>query len=334
MPTISVIVPVYKVEPYLRRCIDSILGQTFPDFELILVDDGSPDNCPAICDEYAEIDNRIHVIHQENGGLSAARNAGLDWTFANSDSQWLSFIDSDDWVHPEYLERLLNVAKEQNADLTFCTLTAFSEDQDGYKEIEFWGTPDCIEKTGVEILREATQVRNGNLSGHHVIVCNKLYNKKIFSDIRYPCGQVHEDEAIAHRVLGTCKRVVGIAESLYYYRQHPNSITKEQAGYYRSLCITLAYGDRILYYQEMQIEISNELYFKYWTTLVRCYFNFYNDDRCTRLIKRTIKQMRRIAGIYTKTNASTARKVGILLFCCMPKLVSRIFYASVKIRRG
>ena len=103
MPIISVIVSVYKVEPYIRQCVDSILAQTFTDFELILVDDGSPDNCGAICDEYAAQDCRVRVIHQENGGLSAARNAGIDWAFANSDSQWLAFVDSDDWVHPDYL---------------------------------------------------------------------------------------------------------------------------------------------------------------------------------------------------------------------------------------
>lgn len=96
MSEITVVVPVYKVEQYLHRCIDSILVQTYRDFELILIDDGSPDSCGMICDEYAKSDSRIHVIHQENGGLSAARNAGIDWAFANSDSQWLTFIDSDD----------------------------------------------------------------------------------------------------------------------------------------------------------------------------------------------------------------------------------------------
>ena len=108
MPTISVIVPVYKVEPYLNRCVDSILRQTYQDFELILVDDGSPDRCGEICDEYARQDSRVHVIHKENGGLSDARNAGIDWVEANSDSQWLIFADSDDWVHPELLARLLD----------------------------------------------------------------------------------------------------------------------------------------------------------------------------------------------------------------------------------
>ena len=106
MGRISVIVPVYKVENYLHRCVDSILGQSFADFELILVDDGSPDNCGSICDAYAVKDSRIRVIHQENGGLSAARNAGIDWVFAHSDSQWLTFIDSDDWIHGSFLQIL------------------------------------------------------------------------------------------------------------------------------------------------------------------------------------------------------------------------------------
>lgn len=91
MPEISLIVPVYKVEPYLRRCVDSVLGQTFTDFELILVDDGSPDGCPAICDEYAQKDSRVHVIHQENGGLSAARNAGISYSFSKNESQYIAF---------------------------------------------------------------------------------------------------------------------------------------------------------------------------------------------------------------------------------------------------
>ena len=120
MPEISVIVPVYKVEKYIHRCIDSILNQTFRDFELIMVDDGSPDNCGAICDEYAAKDNRVVVIHQENGGLSAARNAGIDWAFTNSNSEWLNFIDSDDWVHPEYLQKLYDAAKCNNVSVSVC----------------------------------------------------------------------------------------------------------------------------------------------------------------------------------------------------------------------
>lgn len=334
MPQISVIVPVYKVEPYLRRCVDSILAQTFTDFELILVDDGSPDNCPAICDEYAEKDIRVVVIHQQNGGLSAARNAGIDWAFANSDSQWLSFIDSDDWVHPEYLERLLDAALSNDTEIAFCTLTAFTEDDHGYQEVPFWEKPVYCVRESVEILHEASVKRSGCLSGHHVIACNKIYKKELFRDIRYPHGQVHEDEAVAHRVIGACKKVACIAEPLYYYRQHANSITKENVGYYRSLCIALAYGDRILYHQEMQIVISDALYDKYWTTLVGYFCKFYDEDRCVKLIDRVVQQMRKIVESYIRTNASSTRKLGVILFCCMPKYVSRLFCISVKMRGG
>ena len=118
MADISIIVPVYQVEEYLHRCIDSILKQTYPDFEVILIDDGSPDNCGNLCDEYAKKDTRIHVIHQMNGGLSVARNSGIDWAFANSSSKWLTFIDSDDWVHPQYLEVLLNAAIKYNVPVS------------------------------------------------------------------------------------------------------------------------------------------------------------------------------------------------------------------------
>ena len=120
MKIISVIVPVYKVEKFIHRCIYSILAQTFKDFELILVDDGSPDNCGKICDEYALKDNRIHVIHKENGGLSDARNAGIDWAFANSNSEWITFIDSDDWIHPKYLEALYNAVKKSGCEISIC----------------------------------------------------------------------------------------------------------------------------------------------------------------------------------------------------------------------
>ena len=111
---VSIVVPVFKVEQYLSRCVDSILNQTFKDFELILVDDGSPDKCGQMCDEYAKTDNRIHVIHKKNGGLSDARNAGIEWCIENSNSEWVTFIDSDDWVHPQYLESMLNANLKNN----------------------------------------------------------------------------------------------------------------------------------------------------------------------------------------------------------------------------
>ena len=120
MANISVIVPVYKVEAFLSRCVESILAQTYRDFELILVDDGSPDNCGVLCDGYALRDSRVHVIHQENGGLSAARNTGIDWVFANSVSRWIAFVDSDDWVHPDFLKVLYETAEKTLCKLSVC----------------------------------------------------------------------------------------------------------------------------------------------------------------------------------------------------------------------
>ena len=106
MAKISVIVPVYKVEETIGKCIESILNQTYPDFELILIDDGSPDRSGVICDEYSKKDGRIKVIHKKNAGVSSARNAGIEWVLENSDSEWISFVDSDDWVHSDYLSKL------------------------------------------------------------------------------------------------------------------------------------------------------------------------------------------------------------------------------------
>lgn len=216
-PEISVIVPVYNVEPYLRECVDSILAQSFADFELILVDDGSPDNCGKICDEYAEKDARVQVIHQENGGLSAARNAGIDLAFSNSDSKWLTFIDSDDMVSKEYLKSMLNVAKDNEAEVAVCNLLRFDAS----------ATPnEDTEEKRVAMLsgREACFRLYDDDGVVFTIACGKLYLKELFSGIRYPKGVQHEDEATTYRVLYAADRVVELKAQYYYYRVNPSSI--------------------------------------------------------------------------------------------------------------
>ncbi len=211
MPQITVIVPVYNVEPYLHRCVDSILAQTYTDFELILVDDGSPDNCPSICDAYAAQDERVRVIHQPNGGLSAARNAGIDWAFANSDSQWLTFIDSDDWVHKEYLERLLDAAVTQNVSISLCgferTEGAEADVQDNMP-VYLWTPEDFYVKDNVTA----------------TTAWGKLYWKSCFEEIRYPVGKIHEDEFVTYRILFEQEQIAVIDAPLYMYYQNPQSI--------------------------------------------------------------------------------------------------------------
>ena len=213
MPQISVIVPVYKVEPYLHRCVDSILGQTFTDFELILVDDGSPDNCGAICDEYAEKDSRIHVIHQPNGGLSAARNTGIDWAFANSDSQWLSFIDSDDWVHPCFLDYLQKAVHEYKTDVSVCEMIRV-ELYFPYPEKEFHA----------EIMDWESFYIAGWARG--AVAWNKLYRKELFAKYRYPVGRINEDEFVTYLLLEKAGKVALLDSELYYYFQNPEGIMK------------------------------------------------------------------------------------------------------------
>ena len=285
MPTISVIVPVYKVEPYIHRCIDSILAQTYTDFELILVDDGSPDNCGRICDEYAGNDSRIHVIHQENGGLSAARNAGIDWAFANSDSAWLTFIDSDDWVHPEYLQRLHDAAVETNAAISICGYVETHGEEPEIKEDnmipQLW-TPEAF---FVEHNVNAT------------IACAKLYRKKCFQTIRYPVGKIHEDEFVTYRILFAEKHVAVIPASLYYYYVNPDGITKKEWSLKRLDAID-ALEQQVFYMREHHYpkayeKIVQSFAYQLIGSFQRVQEFFPSEKKCLRIIRGKLQKLLR-----------------------------------------
>lgn len=219
MPVISVIVPVYRVEKYIHRCVDSILAQTFSDFELILVDDGSPDNCGAICDKYAQKDSRVIVLHQENGGLSAARNVGIDWAFANSNSQWLTFVDSDDWIVSDYLQCLY--AHSDIADIVTCKHKCYDEynelydgNNDSDKINSFSGKESCLHLYGMD---ETISIE----------AYGKLYKKELFEQLRFPYGKIHEDQAIVPLLLYKANRVVAMKSELYCYFMREESITHQ-----------------------------------------------------------------------------------------------------------
>lgn len=214
MSTISVIVPVYKVELYLHRCVDSILNQSFRDFELILVDDGSPDNCGAICDHYAKKDSRIQVIHQENAGVSAARNAGIEWALENSESQWISFVDSDDWIHKDYLKILLDTAQGSDAQISMCDC--------------IW-TADYMEDSEVACSAITMLEPEQALVQHHAKCTppwGKLIRKSLMEQLRFPVGMRYEDAAISHILTLSADRVAVCPEKLYYYYSNPNGYTR------------------------------------------------------------------------------------------------------------
>lgn len=236
MPIISVIVPVYKVEAYLDRCVQSILQQTYTDFELILVDDGSPDRCGELCDGWAERDSRIKVIHKENGGLSDARNAGIDWAFDHSDSQWIFFADSDDFLHSETLERLLNAAEAFCADISI----------GGYAETS--GEPLKAEKDDLrpELWKSRDYFIQKNVNA--IVAWGKLYRKSLFAEIRYPVGKIHEDEYTTYKLLFACEDVAVVSAPLYGYYANPEGITKSRWSPKR-LDALVAFQERIRFFK-------------------------------------------------------------------------------------
>jgi len=205
MPTISVIVPVYKVEDYLDRCVESILAQTFTDFELILVDDGSPDSCPAMCDAWAEKDSRIKVIHKQNGGLSDARNVG----FEASGGEWISFIDSDDYVHPEMLQALYDAVRKFGVKVSACGFTRTAGEP-------LEENPDLL--ANLWSAEDFYMQRNVNAT----VAWGKLYYHSVV--LPYPMGKLHEDEFVTYRILFACEKVAVLDATLYGYYQNPNSI--------------------------------------------------------------------------------------------------------------
>ena len=215
MAVISVIVPVYKVEDYIRRCINSILAQSFTDFDLILIDDGSPDKCPEICDSYAKRDTRIHVIHQSNSGLSAARNTGIDWSLANSDSQWLTFIDSDDFVHENMLEMLYQAVIENKTDVSVCRYREVNDSNERHISLEKYSSFVCSPEDFFV---------NDNVNA--TVAWGKLYKKKLFESVRYPIGKLHEDEFVTYRVLFQLCKISFVNNQLYYYYQNNGGIMR------------------------------------------------------------------------------------------------------------
>lgn len=209
---ISVIVPIYNVEKYINKCIDSIINQTYTNLEIILVDDGSPDNCGKICDEYAEKDNRIKVIHKENGGLSDARNVGIK----NAKGMYVTVVDSDDYIEQKYIEILYKSIKENETDLAIGS----------HKVIYENGT--IIDKsTNEENVLESKNVLKRILydEGIDLSAWAKLYKKELFYSIQYPKDRLYEDAATTYKLIDSSNKISIISKPIYNYMIRNNSIT-------------------------------------------------------------------------------------------------------------
>lgn len=208
-PLISVIVPVYKVEPYLDKCISSIANQTYTNMEIILVDDGSPDNCPAMCDAWAEKDNRIRVIHQKNQGGGAARNAGLDFASGGL----IAFVDSDDYIAPDMYAHLYELLKA-GADIAECSYVEVAGDDAvfacGYETRSYTAQEAMAENIRDRVFRQ--------------LIWNKLYRRQMVDGIRFPTDKKIDDEFFTYRVLGNANTLIHSTKVCYAYRQQSESV--------------------------------------------------------------------------------------------------------------
>ena len=212
-PLISVIVPIYKVEPYLGRCVDSLLSQTYPHLEILLVDDGSPDRCGEMCDQYAAKDSRVKVIHKENGGLSDARNAGM----AAANGELFGFVDSDDWVAPDFYEALWQAMEREDADVSCCGRYLVYGD----RKVPRFTLPEPKVFEGGEAAVSAILLDDVLDSA----AWDKLFRRELWEGLSFPVGKLSEDVAVMYRVFDRARRVAHIGVPAYFYRQRPGSIT-------------------------------------------------------------------------------------------------------------
>ena len=212
-PLISVIVPVYNVENYLDQCMESIVGQTYPHLEILMVDDGSTDNSGALCDQWAERDQRIRVIHQENGGLSAARNTALD----AMSGELVIMVDSDDVLHPDAVSILLQAIQAHHADVAIGSFVVFDGMDANWPTITSENTVRHYDsQAALKAIYYQDKLTNSS--------CWRLFKASLFDDVRYPVGKYYEDLAIVYPLYKKCSLVVGIDDAVYGYRQRNDSI--------------------------------------------------------------------------------------------------------------
>lgn len=305
---ISVIVPVYRVEKYLPACIDSILNQTFTDFELILVDDGSPDRCPEICDETAKRDARVRAIHQANQGLSAARNAGIE----AAHGAWLSFVDSDDFLAPDFLETLHDAAVRAGADCALCGVQL--TDEAGQKIGQLLSVADGV-RTGRSILE--TLCRAPEIT--YLVAWNKLYRRDVFQTLRYPVGMQNEDTYLAAELFDTVQTVICVSKPMYFYRQRADSIM-HTAVTTRNLDRMWAFEHCFAYFEARGLEaLMPDAEKKMFAKLTGVYYRLPKEERQSDAVRQAKKAQWNAAMRLMKQGKLSARALArTLLFQALP----------------
>ena len=319
MPTISVIVPVFKAEKYIESCVSSILSQTYGDFELILVEDGSPDRSGEICDALAATDTRIRVIHKENGGAATARNAGLD----AAKGDFIAFIDGDDCVHPQYLEFLLALQQKTDADFAMCYYDFFTEEGEW-----FAGEPqtEYALLDGTEMLANfAEHCRKVSL----ISLCMKLFKKEIFDGLRLSEGFIEEDSMSLPHILERAEKIARSEAKLYHWRITPGSVTR--SGLTEK---SFAYIEVSRYQAEFFAErgsVQADHFRKEFLMRVLKYYYKVEAEKPELMaaLKPYIKTCRKLFPRYIRAKGLCIReKIAYTLFLLSPKIARR-FYMQV-----
>ena len=315
---ISVIVPVYNVEQYLERCVDSIINQTYKNLEIILVNDGSTDNSGQLCDELAKRDSRIKVIHKENGGLSDARNVGIDV----AEAELIGFIDSDDYIDEDMYELLINNLKAANADLSMCghydVYNNVPESQVSDKKK--W---ELSPQEAIKMVMEAKILS--------VTAVNKLYKKSLFSELKFEIGKIAEDAFIMIKLLDKCNKIVATNEKKYYYVHRENSITTQKFSL-KFLNVIEAYEQNkeiiLEKYPELKEVAQMRMNWAYFYVLDRLLLDKeYNDKKLENKLISYLKDYSK--SILTDSLFTKGRKIGFVAL-----LLNRNLYRKIIEKRG
>ena len=319
-PLVTIIVPVYNVESYLDNCLNSLTGQTYANLEIILIDDGSSDKSPTICDKWAHSDNRIIVLHQYNQGVSAARNTGLDYAHG----VYYAFVDGDDYVEPDYIQKMLDRIVSDGTDMVICS---FVREDQGKKPLQ---TQDKTSVDRPTVLSQQECLNRFSMGYEYILVWNKLYRATIWDAYRYPLGKIHEDEFAFHHVVSQCATISVIPDRLYHYVLHNGSIT--HSGYsIRNLDIVEALTQRLKFFVECNYAEATRTTFD---TLITY------DARTTRRLNKTKDVRNRQSELYHDLRTlpfgkmlrmlSPKQRIKYCLLLTLPQLLQYIISDSSK----
>lgn len=313
---ISVIVPVYNVENYLSKCIESLIEQTYKNLEIILVDDGSTDESGDICDKYMFKDTRIKVFHKKNGGLSDARNYGIE----RASGDYIAFLDSDDWVDSTLYENLYRLIKKYEADISICNFK------------KSFDSNEILNKSGNEYIFSNEEALNEIYTERYVqmiLAWNKLYKRSILIEEKYPIGKIHEDEFLTPKLLYKAKRIIYIDKELIYYRQTPNSIMNSSFNINKLDYIEALEKRRIFFMKSA----SKDLYKKAINFQAKKIIEFYYKVNKSNIenkiyIMKNLKKM--LIRIYLYNDLTKENRIKIKLFIFSPYLyrVTSFLYAK------